>query len=292
MRGYYINLAHSPERRERLERALGEVFGADHGYRRIEAVDGRRLAPAALNGMSPGAAGAYLSHLAALDSAAADGAGSVHVLEDDCALGLSLPGVLAMADAARLPFDWDFLFTSVVLGGPGEMARFLESFRRHRARGVVGFERLGPGCRFAGFASYIVNGERLDRVRAALREASDSGRPVDLVVRDLAWQGRLGCYVVVPFATSHAPESDRSTIGERRATIQACRHFADLLAPDRDPEACLGEIRALAAAVGRSDARGQALVEAVRVWVAPEPPDVRGSHPPTPADQGLPPGPR
>jgi hypothetical protein len=101
-----INLARRPERLERFWTLLGEwPFKKPQ---RIEAVDGAAVGVPQGWDKGPGAWGCLLSHRAVIESAIADGVGTLLVLEDDAYPVKNFSSLVAKF-LENVPDDWDGL---------------------------------------------------------------------------------------------------------------------------------------------------------------------------------------
>jgi GR25 family glycosyltransferase involved in LPS biosynthesis len=207
LRGFYINLDRSDERRRHMQPELGKL-AAIARYERFPAVEGRDVTgwPQAKN---RGELGCYLSHLGVIrENAGYDG--WLHVMEDDVVV--SRFAAKANSQLISKPdFDrFDVVFHSVTIKCDLFAA---QQFRRLYDRNVVAaasgnvtemrrFTALSLG-RFAffGCVSYLVNPRAIGRVAELLarRLEADPFEPVDRVFSMLAGMGELSMACTAPF---------------------------------------------------------------------------------------------
>ncbi|MDB0542240.1 glycosyltransferase family 25 protein [Ralstonia solanacearum] len=117
-----INLPERRDRRRQVERELSRL-GLRADGQRIRFVPGIRMT-AASPFPSTGARGCYLSHLAVLRQALADGVGSVLVLEDDVSFAPALAQPQPDLSAALLAGGWDFAYPGHTAPCPADVPRW------------------------------------------------------------------------------------------------------------------------------------------------------------------------
>ena len=249
LRGLYINLARSPERRERCRQQLAD-HGLDHCYQRLDAVDGQAARvdhPG--TPFTPGKLGCWLSHLAAL-KAASEHPGHTHILEDDFQLTARFPAFIAALDQHTAEVGhWDILFTDIDLAGMFNVATMKALVARVNALSAAGRLALDDAKPLyaAGNSSYIVNGASAPRVYQLMREGLASNLPNDLWLRKLIREDRLRALVTLPFITTvNASFSDSTilgNIGNSNPSILFATLFRRSLAADADTGALLATFK-------------------------------------------------
>lgn len=249
LRGLYINLARSPERRERCDQQL-----ADHGlndrYQRLEAIDGQAASiDHPDTAFTPGKLGCWLSHLAAL-KAASEHPGHTHILEDDFQLTARFSPFIATIDQHTAEAGhWDILFTDIDLAGMfnvATMKALVARVDRLSAAGHLVLDDAKP-LYAAGNSSYIVNGASAPRVYQLMREGLASNLPNDLWMRKLIREDRLKARVTLPFVTTVNDGFNDSTIlgniGSSNPSILFATLFRRALAADADTGALLATFK-------------------------------------------------
>jgi len=221
VKGGYINLARSVERRQAMHAQLQRL--GLHWVHRVEAVDAQTLRPAPAAPVSAGERACFLSHAQAI--AAADPQDFLLVLEDDLVLSDALPAVLrneAMGQLAR--YDIVFLecqpYTSTanLLALWTALQRRLPGGTGARAN-ISGVDILeAAGLYNWGATAYLVTPRGLRLIPGLLREALDAGPadPFDITLNRLIHAQRLHAAVLLPFlATAQLGGHARTTIADR-----------------------------------------------------------------------------
>jgi glycosyl transferase family 25 len=208
---YVINMPAAVARRQRMRAELkAATLEADW----VDAVVGRELSPAALNGLyaprlnrrqfyrplTPGEVGCYASHLKVWQLMVQRGQACALVLEDDVALDPALPAVLAAL--ARRSGDWDM----VKLVGRAQEAPVqrlplcagVELVRYRRVPSLTGAYALS-----------------LEGARKLTRQLPPFGRPVDVDLRH-HWEFGLRMFGALPYPVRLNEDSLDSTIGGRQ----------------------------------------------------------------------------
>lgn len=207
--GLYINLDRSTARRARLESELS-ALGLAPLYRRLVATDGATCPP--LPAITAGEVGCYHSHCSAL-TIAAESDRPTHVLEDDAKLSRIVPAVIAAANGLLQQADIVFLDLQM----PDELALWHMYRNRARIRPTQLTVLDLTGSAFTATTSYVVPPRGARKIRdICAAEFERAPRAIDLIVRDLARDGKLRACALVPFATTlHLGDAQDSTIGNR-----------------------------------------------------------------------------
>lgn len=212
MRSYVINLAAEAERWLAVQRQFSALGLA---AQRVEAVDGRRLAPRDCAALCPpalnqalyhrpldrGEIGCYASHLAVWRALLAGGEPFAAVFEDDVEVDAALPRVL---DAlARLPRRW-------------HMVKLIG--RAHEK--VAGTVALGGAHRLVSYrrvpsltCAYVVSREGAERL---LARRPPFGRPIDVDLRHW-WECGIGVLGVLPYPVREGAAALDSSIAGRES---------------------------------------------------------------------------
>ncbi len=245
--GFFINLDRNEVRRRALAEHLEEI-GAASRYQRIEAVDGRAVAPQYQTKLDPGSLGCWLSHVKTVEA----NRGSkthLHIIEDDTIFGQNVAGMfdglLESADAKLT--GWDLIFTDIYLV-PGDtrtcrdLSRSMKEYQQAKTRRLLDLQHAS----FSAMSSYFVNWRAIDKYIKLISGRETDGVPIDLFVRGLVNQKLLKAYVTVPFLTSVSPDSLQSDIcGE----VELSRAVFDTLRraffQDADIPALAAEMRQL-----------------------------------------------
>jgi GR25 family glycosyltransferase involved in LPS biosynthesis len=228
--GLFINLARNEARRMAMTRHL-EQIGAASRYRRVEAVDGRAVAPHYPTTLDPGNLGLWLSHVQLLE-AARESPEHLHIIEDDTIL-VSNPverfdGFLRQADEQLM--GWDLMFTDIVVWAQDvglfrSLARMIQQFEQTGDVSIVDLKSLV----FAATSSFFVNRQSINKLADLIATRWRLGVPIDIYLRDLVHQGALKAYLTVPFQTTVSQDSLQSDIasGDARslAVITAYRRM-------------------------------------------------------------------
>jgi GR25 family glycosyltransferase involved in LPS biosynthesis len=214
MRGVYINLDRTPDRRREIETELVKLRSlAD--YRRFSAIDGRetQFRPEIV---MRGALGCYMSHLQVLR----EYAGSddwLHVIEDDALVSRYAETAIryVVTDPAYERFD--LVFTNArIIAYPGHMVTLADMFDRSvetdAAGNVTSLKIINAislsDYQFFYTTSYLVNPRSITKVADAI-EPSIMHKPlkqVDGVYSDLSRSGVLSIGCLLPFVTIPRPD--------------------------------------------------------------------------------------
>jgi GR25 family glycosyltransferase involved in LPS biosynthesis len=231
--GYYINLDRSPERRVFMEAQLARLNPAAP-YHRFAAADGNPngFPNPALNDAQ---IGCFTSHYLLLRQHL-DGAGHLHVIEDDAVLASGTVRFVEQVIASGMLDELDILFTSTYL--PEDF----HSFREARGLWKSNVERAEDGTAsavqfvslpyYAATTSYLVNQGSVRLLHDMIGNELERGArvPIDLFIRAAADRGKLRVRSLFPFITSVLPGEFASTIDlgddKRRwtSTMDLLRH--------------------------------------------------------------------
>jgi GR25 family glycosyltransferase involved in LPS biosynthesis len=221
VRGFYINLDRSEERRLHIESEVRKLAPLGT-YRRYAAVEGRSVEgwPHAGNRAE---LGCYLSHLGVIrENSGYDG--WLHVVEDDVVISKHTAGVIAAVLEKPDVAQYDIVFQSVTIKND------LFSVQRFRRMYDKNVEVLASGepvrlknvavmpigmFEFFGCASYLIRPESIGRVAEILERElkSDPFAPVDRVISTAAGSGELTAACTAPFLVVPRLKPD-STIQE------------------------------------------------------------------------------
>lgn len=146
----------------------------------------------------------FVSHARCLQAAAERTPGRhVWVAEDDVVFGATTVARVASALRTLEGTDWDVLLTDVFATEPFGMVELYQLWRRAMREGAVKVFDLRT-LAFAGATSYLVNAGSVEKLLALYRGQARLDLGVDIWLKALAGSGRIGCYGVMPFATSVA----------------------------------------------------------------------------------------
>ncbi len=210
VKGYYINLDRSTERRKAVESQLDRL-GLIGTYERFPAIDGNPLGARGAH-LKAGEIGCLVSHHELLKRAASLEQWT-HVVEDDVVLSrVMLP---TLRDLARkgLFEKYDLVFTDTVIPIDLKyMRHYKQIFDSNVVRNAAGrIERIRnfalvdlKGSSFAGTTSYLVNSASAAKLAGMLEREIAAGptRPIDLYIQQKVGEGLLRAGVLVPFVTS------------------------------------------------------------------------------------------
>lgn len=249
LRGCYINLDRSPERRELCERQLGRFGLADH-YQRLAAVDGKLVHGShGDTKFSPAKLGCWLSHLQAMELGLTHDAHH-HILEDDFQLTPAFTAFAHNLDERLIPpGDWDILFTDVDLAGMFQvqaMRELIVTVNRLSASGEVAL-RDAVNLFAAGNSSYIINRASKARVLELMKPGLATTAPNDIYMRQLIRNGKLKAFVTLPFVTTVDAGFNDSTIlgniGQTNPSILLATQFRRSLAYQAETRAILDSVK-------------------------------------------------
>ena len=210
IKGYYINLDRSTERRRTIESQLDRL-GLGGTYGRFPAIDGNPLGARGAH-LKAGEIGCLVSHHALLKRVASLEQWT-HVVEDDVVLStVTFP---TLTDVARrgMTEKYDLLFTDTVIPIDLKyMRHYKQIFDSNVVRNAAGrMERIRnfalvdlKGSSFAGTTSYLVNSASAAKLAGLLDREIAAGptQPIDLFIRQKVGEGLLRAGVLVPFVTS------------------------------------------------------------------------------------------
>jgi GR25 family glycosyltransferase involved in LPS biosynthesis len=207
LKGFYINLDHSRERRRSMEAQL-KALGLADSYQRFAAIDGREVTvrPDVKNRAE---VGCYLSHLEVIRRNAGQD-GWLHVLEDDVLVSRYAPSAIAAVTATPAMDIYDIIFTNVRFwAGVGHTANVRDIFDRSvvvspagEVTKIKGVTTVALGTIDFFFAnSYLVNPRSIDRTADLLARdlRAEPFRQVDHALARLSRQGDLVMACTMPF---------------------------------------------------------------------------------------------
>lgn len=221
LRGFYINLDRSEERRRNAESEIVKLASLGP-YQRFPAVDGRRVTgwPDVKNRAE---LGCYLSHLSVIrQNVGCDG--WLHIIEDDVAVSRFANSALSMVSSQSNFDQFDVVFHSVTI----KCNLFItQVFRKHfdmnttlsDMGGVLAVKRFSALALgqfdFYGCVSYMINPRSIGRVAELLTQSlnTEPFKPVDKVMSTLARTGELNMSCTVPYFVVPRLESE-STMQE------------------------------------------------------------------------------
>lgn len=217
MRGHYINMDRSIERRETMEAQLRRL---DLPWiSRLRATDARDLPRRNDSPLTPGEVGCFLSHLKAIGQVPQRAVRLV--LEDDAMLSAQLVDVLQTLSLERL-LQYDIVFLDCQpMATTGNLLALWQSLQRHTvpprvATGVDVHEARGLYLWAA--AAYLVTPHGRETLPGLLEEALRAGpaEALDTTLHRLIEEGRIRAAVLAPFlATPRLDCWDATTIAGR-----------------------------------------------------------------------------
>lgn len=276
VRGFYINLDRSLERRAQVEAEVAGLAGVGN-YRRFAAVDGA-LSPVRPELGQRGALGCFLSHLQLMR----ENVGSpdwLHVVEDDVMVSRYAAAAIEMVAQSPIYGHLDLVFTNLrfwaLPWAIGDLAeRFDIGVDLTEAGDVERLKTLTvvelPEIDFCRTTSYLVNPASIGKVAQLLeRELSAPAvRLVDRAIAALSLRGELRVGCMIPFVTRQRPDT-QSTIDAQRPDGSALLEVVDdLFYVDRDTARLKAALARPATAPERESLTRQLISEAYRRIVA------------------------
>lgn len=198
LRWWYINLESRADRKTHAEEqfAVHGITPQRYTGHLPSEWDGDPKDVARMFKRTPGAVGCYMSQLAVIKSCPEDEI--VAVCEDDICFSSDLPARLAHAEVA-LPEDWDVFYLGATFHVPGEWYKKSECAAwRHRnvdAEPTDDKHIMRVYGQWGTYA-YFVNGEKVDKVVAALEENCHRSDGIDhnfMILGD-----KINAYCFVP----------------------------------------------------------------------------------------------
>lgn len=224
MRGFYINLDRSPDRRQKMEKQL-ETLGLAGAYARFSAVDGRVASRRATSSkLSDGEVAIFKSHYDVIQSVEGSDA-YTHVLEDDALLSQWLKPYLAHAEKLGLLSLHDIVFLEFGLRPDLFSFKYLidasnRAFQKPASeRTPSDFALIDVRNHYAmGTASYIINPASLPKLLPLLHAEWLAGPrlAIDLFLRKLIQEGLIRAGAVLPFLTAIGIEETIATESGRK----------------------------------------------------------------------------
>jgi GR25 family glycosyltransferase involved in LPS biosynthesis len=196
--GLFLNLDRDAVRRAHIERELATV-GLSDAYQRVPAVDGRAL-DASWEPTKAGAKGCFLSHVAALEVAAAFD-GITHVIEDDAKLNEKVAPFLESPAANQALAKFDIVFLSLWI----DYDRLPSLLAKRRAVAAGEFDAFDiRDARISSTDSYIVNGKGATTLHRILKSVGPV-KPIDNMLQYLVQLREIKAGFVLPFVTTIEP---------------------------------------------------------------------------------------
>ena len=230
IRGRYINLDKSIERREKLDKHLEELGLQEH-YSRFEAIRGGKD-QASKSALRPGELGLWLSWLNLLEEEISNEENYeyLHIIEDDVIMSEKLSTIIKSESKIKAKFDIlmtdMYVNTSIYLG-------IKDEYRSMAKSGRIGIkENFYSGCT----ASCMIRKDKLKKVyNVLLREYKNNSRsiPLDNALHLLRTKKELVISATVPFLTTiRREEIEESTIqgnDEVEDSVKKSRELCTLL---------------------------------------------------------------
>lgn len=235
MRGYFINLERSVERRRVM---LGQAHLFPGSLERFEAVDGVALPPRADCVLTGGELGCFLSHYQLISAAPQDE--YLCILEDDVILSEDLALILSPDSLERLAnFDVVWLDCTVNLAN-ATLLSLWRTCRNHLSnpkdiddfqspRRIKGCEIFpAPGLYDWGSTAYILTPRGRERLLAVMNDCLDRGTPdpYDMLIKFASEDGRLDVAVLAPFLATPQLDNIASSTIEHRHPVNDRVRFA------------------------------------------------------------------
>ncbi len=184
-------------------------------YRRFSAVEGNAFG-VAQGTLSDGELGCFYSHYLLLQMHL-DGASHLHVIEDDTVMAHHAPFFLEQVVQSGTLDQCDLLFTETAVPMSLDFCKNgrdeFQSRIQRAADGTATNVRFGHVPYVAGTTSYLVNRRSIGLICDILGQELDRGatRPIDLLIREKAKEGKLRVECLFPFVTSFRPRAFAST---------------------------------------------------------------------------------
>lgn len=240
IRGFYINLDQSVDRRIQIEQQLTKLASVG-AYERYPAVDGRRSSARPDVKRYRGAIGCYLSHHNLINRH--DGGDWVHIIEDDALISQYCGSVISSISDVDAYSKFDIVFTNaLLLADPAAFCNIKDLFDRcvsvdisGTVRSVSSFNAISlKSIPFRQTTSYLVNPKSAHKIASLLSKAfsDEQFQPIDVVYSNLSQSGEIDAACCVPFFTVPKLDSDStisSGINLELATLLSIEHalFAD-----------------------------------------------------------------
>jgi GR25 family glycosyltransferase involved in LPS biosynthesis len=249
LRGSYINLDRSPERRALCEQQLLQQ-GLTPYYQRLAGVDGKLVHinyPSTK--FSPAKLGCWLSHLNAIEQGV-EHDHHHHILEDDFQFTPAFRSFAETLDHQLAKLEsWDILFTDVDLAGMHQvqaMRDLIATINKLATSGEIVL-RDAVNLYAAGNSSYIINRASKHKVLELMKPGLQTQAPNDIYLRQLIRNGQLKAFVTLPFVTTvDAGFSDSTilgSIGQTNPSILLATQFRRSLACQAETRAILDTVK-------------------------------------------------
>ena len=138
---------------------------------------------------------------------------SLFILEDDANFGRSTCEVIENFLKLKDKFDWDILFTDVIVTQPSTMVELIKLRKVLKKNNQTEILDLN-NFEFAGATGYIINQKSINKIYNLLDSKVTLDEPYDLYLRRLILEKKIKGYVIFPFITSLSSESNISQIQE------------------------------------------------------------------------------
>ena len=215
IKGYYINLDRSIDRRDRIQRNIDEQ-GLTAFYKRYAAIDGAKCNPCGRD-LNSGELGLWETWISLLEKETlANGYEYLHIMEDDCILSKEFKGFCEQLPDNSLGSD---LIMTEMYANPNAYQYLIEEHQRLKKEKKIKIEHNNyTGCA----SSVLIHRSRIKTVLEQLKTAyqkAESVLPLDNQLRKLDQQGLLIVSRVAPFITSIVIDDiKKTTIQEHEDT--------------------------------------------------------------------------
>lgn len=210
MKGYYINLASSTERNDRMQK---EIKKLSYFVERFDAIYGSEAFPDA---QFPAYKGNSASHIALWRSNIYTNK-IVHIMEDDCVFGDSFSTIVKQI---QFPDEWDIyltdLFISPYSGVYEVFEKALSTYEERQSPISIDLATLG----FGGTTSYLVNPSSISKLLQLFEDQGLWETPIDHVLSRYVVEGKIKAYCSMPFLTSFDTTALESTIRPEFPSIE------------------------------------------------------------------------
>ncbi|KRB81315.1 hypothetical protein ASE00_15095 [Sphingomonas sp. Root710] len=200
IRGFYINLDRSPERRALMEEGLARC-GLGGAITRFSARQGDDRP----KGISANELGCFLSHQAIVDSIADDR--PTLILEDDIYFPPRFEEYLSIILEKCAGHEWDILFLNKMISFT-DMRAVYQMIRKKRAAGDIYSDQFRnfsieecKGLYISGAGAYLIRPGAAGKVAAILRKTAEDNypKPVDITYLNAINAGTLKAKFAFPY---------------------------------------------------------------------------------------------
>ena len=207
VKGYYINLEGSRNRRERIQRHIDEE-GLSDSYQRYEAIDGTKCDPRGRN-LTSGELGLWETWISLLEKETlSNDYEFLHVMEDDCVISKEFKDFCTQLPDS--PLGSDLIMTEMYVNPSAYRCLVGEHERLKREKKIKIVSSNYTGC----ISSALIHKSRINTILQQLRleyQNIEGVLPLDNQLRKLDQQGRLKVSRVAPFITSIVIEDIKKT---------------------------------------------------------------------------------